>query len=284
MRIAVIIMGMIVMGAGCTNPFEHAEPMSGNDLAIEAGLKLEINPWMPFWQTTPSEYTSVTIDAWDATVGTSKISWMELQVTDATNTVVTGSLTTDALLSAERISLPTFWTAGDVDVSGKENSVLWISQAQYNELTTTSSTHIELGLFDSTLSDTVSMAEAVRNAIAAIQGRTQDPNNALDVTKVEFDPAVSTYRVAIDGSLKEIDVITARNAFATYTILKNEKNPLVLQIAVRPWALGLGMFTNLEELKKAIGYKVTRITRPIPSVPPSVDPLPHSAEGSTSSP
>lgn len=182
--------------------------------------------------------------------------------------VVNGTLKTDALQNAERILLPSYWPEGEYDVSGSENSLVWLSREQYDELVSTRSSHVQLGLFDSTLKDIIDFTDNAKDALSRLQGKiAAGETTNKDFTKLTADGDWGSYTMMIEGTEETVKTIEASNAFARYTILANPENPLILAVNLRPWALGPNMLTSLNELKSLVGYQVTAIQ----TVQPSVD-------------
>lgn len=173
----------------------------------------------------------------------------------------TGSVATDALNNAERILLPSYWPEGAYDVSGKDNSVVWLSRQQYDELVTTRASHIALGLFDSTLQDAIDFGEAAQSALASLQGElaAQEQTNA-DVTKLTAAGDWGEYVLTVNGEERTVRVINASNMFANYTVLANPENPLILSVSIKPWSLGVGMLDVLQAINSLAGYQITSVT------------------------
>ena len=58
----------------------------------------------------------------------------------------------------------------------------------------------------------------------------------------------------------DVRAIQAQNAFARYTILANENNPLILEIILSPASRGTANLFNLKALGEAFwGYEVIEI-------------------------
>lgn len=187
----------------------------------------------------------------------------EADIPDAVyeDVTTTGAVTTDALNNAERILLPSYWPEGAYDVSGEENSVVWLSRQQYDELVTTRSSHIALGLFDSTLQNVIDFGESAQNALSALQGElaTQEQSNA-DVTKLTASGDWGTYELTVNGEARTVQTVQASNMFANYTVLANPENPLILAVAMKPWSLGIGMMGAMQSINSLAGYRVTSVT------------------------
>ena len=63
----------------------------------------------------------------------------------------------------------------------------------------------------------------------------------------------------VNGAKVNVQIITAENGFAKYKILANPENPLVLQVELKSWALGLGTLGLVTDAVPMQGYRVERI-------------------------
>lgn len=280
---------LTLLGAGCSEP---AAEVSADDVDLHAGATIAFAQnvsWLrnPFVANDGAELRSATIDAWTAGESAA-LSWThsEQQETatsiaareaaanapvgsgvvmpDAVYETVTtnGTITTDALDNAERVTLPSYWPEGAYDVRGEENSLVWLSRAQYDELVTTRSSHIALGLFDSTLQNILGFGDTVNAALARLQGNvaTDAAASNTDITKLTADPDWGDYTLTLNGTQSMVKTVTASSLFADYTILANAENPLILKVGVKPLSLGLGMLSTLSAINSLAGYHVTAIT------------------------
>lgn len=172
-----------------------------------------------------------------------------------------GVIRTDALENAERLLLPSYWPEGEYDVSHTGNSVIWLSDQQYAELVNTRASHIQLGLFDSTLKDALDFTESAKSALDRLQGKiAAAPTSNKDFTKLTAKGDWGSYPLKVNGEDVRVKTIEASNAFANYTILANAENPVILKISILPWALGPSLFTSLNELKDELGYSITSVS------------------------
>ncbi|MBM5789473.1 hypothetical protein FJZ23_00050 [Candidatus Parcubacteria bacterium] len=180
----------------------------------------------------------------------------------------TGILETEALSNATSIHLPLFWIQGQT--GGQGSGLIWLSQTQYRELFETRKTDINLGLFDDSVSYAIGLTDHVKSLVERLRGSTEPPEEQ-NVLEVKADINWGEYVLTVDGVSTTVQAIRAQNAFARYTILANEQNPLILEIMVSPATRGsLNLFTR-DALGKAFwGYEVVSITRA--DAPPSADP------------
>lgn len=286
-----ILLGVTVlalMGAGCSEP---AVEVSADDVDLHAGATIAFaqnGSWLrnPF-VANDEDLRTATVDAW-TTGESATLSWTHSEqretsasigartaaqnapvgsgvvVPDAVYETVTtnGTIATDALDNAERVTLPSYWPEGEYDVRGEENSIVWLSRAQYDELVATRSSHIALGLFDSTLADILGFGDTIEDALATLQGNVAsgDAASNADVTRLTADADWGDYTLTVNGTTSTVRTVTATSLFADYTILANADNPLILKVRVKPLSLGLGMLSTLRVINSLAGYHVTAIT------------------------
>lgn len=289
----VVLLGSVIitMGGGCL-PWQQelVDSTTAEVAKLHAGSTLSIaQNW--FGVSTPTDpvygQRNVTIDSW--TAGESmQLSWtlksrletaesvaareaaanvpvgQIAQIPDVVYVDVdtTGSVQTDGLANAERILLPAYWPAEDYDVTGQQNSVIWLSRAQYDELITARTSHIALGLFDSTLEKLQNFSSNVTSALAKLEGRVASDNATTnsDITKLTADQDWSNYTLSINGVSTVVRTITASSELANYVILANPENPLILKVAIKPLSLGFTMLSTLSLVKSLAGYTITSIT------------------------
>lgn len=173
--------------------------------------------------------------------------------------VESGRLETDALADASAIYLPLFWVKDEM--GGQGSGLLWLSKKQYKELIETRKTNVNLGLFDDSVSYAVGLTDQVKNLVERLRGSKEAPEEK-SVLEVEANINWAEYTLLVDGAPTAVRAIRAQNAFARYTILANEENPLILEIMVSPTTRGsLNLFTR-EALGKAFwGYEVVSVDR-----------------------
>lgn len=176
-----------------------------------------------------------------------------------TTIVESGRLETDALADTSAIYLPLFWMDGET--GGQGSGLFWLSQKHYKELIETRKTNINLGLFDDSVSYAVGLTDQVKNLVERLRGSKEAPEEK-SVLEVEANINWAEYTLLVDGEPTAVRAIRAQNAFARYTILANEENPLILEIMVSPATRGsLNLFTR-EALGQAFwGYEVVSIDR-----------------------
>lgn len=281
---------LVLVGAGCT-PWETGPVDGATAEAVDfhAGASFTIKQtWLGINAPNSSEYGKRVVTLGEWTTGQSAtLSWSmkSRQETDASkaareaasqvpigqqsampdpvyeDVTTTGTVKTDALNNAERILLPSYWPEGEYDVTGEENSVVWISRQQYDELVSTRSSHVAIGLFDSTLQNLIDFGEDLSGALAKLQGElaTQEASNK-DVTKLEADGDWGSMTLTVNGQPTTVRTVTASSLFADYAVLANAENPLVLKVSIKPLSLGFGVLSTLSAVKSLAGYEITSIT------------------------
>lgn len=184
--------------------------------------------------------------------------------------LVSGNITSEALALADTLGLPESWPEGDGGVSA--SSLIWLSRTNYDELVNTRSTVVSLGLFDESLmrvqdatNQLTSIVDKLSGILNSIFGNAEQPaeekaSDTESLLTLEADPQWGEYTLLVDGVQTKVRVVKAMNAFASYTILANADNPLILEIQLTPLSQG-----NLELLSTGGfaegfgGYEVTQI-------------------------
>ena len=184
-----------------------------------------------------------------------------------------GTLTSDHLQSGQRVLLPLFWQ-DEVQLK-KETSLLWLSTTQYQELLSTRKTTVNLGLFDQSFSQAVGVTDQLRDFVEKIQNGSQAETEKQSVLQIDAEIDWVMYPLEWNGTRVAVRAIRAHNTFARYTILANEKNPLILEVILTPasrGSLNLLSFTGIRE--GFWGYEVTALKTKttIPSDPSSENP------------
>ncbi|MFA4846079.1 MAG: hypothetical protein WC654_05980 [Patescibacteria group bacterium] len=183
------------------------------------------------------------------------------------DTTKSGTLRSETLHSAGELSLPEHWIQGDGGTS--DTSLIWIGRVQYDELVATRSTTLSLGLFDESLlqvqeatSTLTSYLDRIKSLWPGEANQNEEPVEAQteDLLTVQADADWGQYTLLVDGTRTAVQTIEASNAFATYTILANPDNPLILELRLSPLSQG-----NLEVLSPSGfiegfgGYEISQI-------------------------
>lgn len=308
MRITLATISLLILGAGCVAaPVSSLSPeQAAQSLALAVGDEIVVQPTVlglggkvVGWFGADEEERLVTINKWVAgekvdlswsisTQGETAESSAAREAhqqqyatspvgTDIPNEpepvyeerLVAGAIASESLALADTLGLPESWPEGDGGVS--TSSLIWLSREQYDELVSTRSTIVSLGLFDESLlnvEDATGKLSSLVDRLATLIGMEKSAQEETTQTDslltVEADPQWGEYRVLVDGVQTSVRVVKARNAFASYSILANVDNPLVLEIQLTPLSRG-----NLELLSSAGftegfgGYEVTVINKKV---------------------
>lgn len=175
-----------------------------------------------------------------------------------------GNLETSDLKEGTKILLPMFWKKDET--VGDETTLIWLSQKQYQELIQTRHTEIHLGLFDDSIATVTGFFNQLELFVDKIKSVGQDAvSNPItiqpsDSSTIEAAIDWKTYRLLVNGKLTDVRAIQAQNAFAKYTILANEENPLILEIVLTPASRGSVNLFNQKSFGEAFaGYEITKI-------------------------
>lgn len=239
-------------------------------------MTIQLTQWTPgvsvslSWSITTQEETAASIaarEAYETEYGETAIGEdvPEAPEPEYEETVKSGSLASSVLGDAGVLQLPELWSEGDGGSTA--TSLIWIGKTQYDELVTTRSTKLSLGLFDESLmqieevtSTLTSYLDRIKNIWADNTTETPTETDADDLLTVEAKADWGEYTLLVDGTRTAVQTIEASNAFATYTILANPDNPLILELRLTPLSQG-----NLEVLSPSGfiegfgGYEVSQI-------------------------
>jgi hypothetical protein len=174
-------------------------------------------------------------------------------------TTQAGALATQALAESTDVLLPIFWSETQTD--GEGTSLIWLSKKQYDELIQTRRTSVNLGLFDDSVLSAVGLTDQVKYVIERIKGSdaVAEEKSVLEIN-AEID--WTNYTLSINGVPTVVRAIHAQNAFARYTILANQDNPLILELMLSPAARGsLNLFSRKALGDAFWGFEVVGITR-----------------------
>lgn len=185
--------------------------------------------------------------------------------------LASGSIASESLASADTLGLPESWPEGDGGLSA--SSLIWLSRTHYDELVNTRSTIVSLGLFDESLM----RVEDATNQLTSIVGKLSgllDPFLGEQETTVEVDEDTESlltleadsnwgeYALLVDGVQTKVRVVKAKNAFASYTILANADDPLILEIQLTPLSQGNLELLSTDGFAEGFGgYEVTEIKK-----------------------
>lgn len=287
--------GVLFLGVGCANPLAVTEK-AATDVAMSTNTTLVLEETTagldnPF---TQEPTTQITIADWNA--DSAKISWKrtEQQETSASKTAREqalsapvgsgvevpeiqyediareGSLQTDGMQSGTHLAVPSTWQDGEHNLSGQGNSLLWLSQHEYETLITTRHATVTIGELDSLIATLLSYYDQASGLLAHINGNETSAPTQADVsglTTLSADADWGSYDVMYGDEKVRVQTVVAENAFAQFEILANPQNPLVLSVTPRPASWVMVALETLHANVALAGYKVTQIS------PSSVDQL-----------
>lgn len=278
---------LLFLGMGCTNPLAVTEKAAA-DIAMSSGTTLVLEETTagldnPF---TKEDITSVTVTTWDPALV--EITWKktEQQETEASKSAretalntpvgsgvsvpemqyeeitVEGSIRADGGENGTHLYVPSVWEAGNVDLSGEGNSLLWLSRGQYESLVTTRHATVTIGGIDSVIATLGSYYDQASGLVNKLQGNETPAPVEADVsslTTLTAEVEWGSYAFMYNGEKVEVQTIVAENAFARFEILANAENPLVLSVVPRPASWVMVALETLQADAALEGYKVIEI-------------------------
>jgi len=171
----------------------------------------------------------------------------------------TGTIETNSLASAHSILLPVLWPDGLVGEK-KDNSLIWISSAQYDELIAKRKTVLDLGLFDNSIANAYGISDTVHNLINSLKQDATTVKDKEELLSVVADQNFGTFTLMINGKQETVQTIEAHNWFGRYSILSNRNNPLILEASLSPATKGSwNIFSKQKFLDAFAGYKVSEV-------------------------
>lgn len=184
--------------------------------------------------------------------------------------VVAGTVASESLALADTLGLPESWPEGEGGVS--TSSLIWLSRTHYDELVSTRSTVVSLGLFDekfmrvedatNRLTSIVDKLSGLLDPILGTQEPTESTSDTESLLMLKADPQWGEYTLLVDGVQTKVRVVEAKNAFASYKILANADNPLILEIQLTPLSQGNLELLSSDGFAEGFGgYEVTEIKK-----------------------
>jgi hypothetical protein len=172
-----------------------------------------------------------------------------------------GNLASSNLANAHSILLPVAWPEGDGGIK-QENSLVWISTEQYDELVKTKKTVLNLGLFDDSIAFALGVTDRVNNLINTLKKDAEKVQEKDELLSIQAGQDWGMYTLLIDEKEETVRTIEASNWFGRYTILANRDNPLILEVVLSPASKGsLNIFSRQKFLNAFAGYKIAEVIK-----------------------
>ncbi|HBR81117.1 MAG: hypothetical protein UX09_C0069G0008 [Candidatus Uhrbacteria bacterium GW2011_GWE2_45_35] len=238
-----------------------AETFSGDGLAE---YQITIDSWSSgnaaafSWSSSSQQETADSLTARELYTATDHPIGDTTSEPEAVYETVTrsGNYSTVALDTSQKIFLPAYWSEGGQVFD--DNSLIWLSQKQYQELVETKETTLSLGLFDEKLSSLVAISDKVQNALNTLQQKAEVASQSQDIYKLIAENDWQNFSLKINGEDQIVQSIKASNWFGSYIILANENNPLILKVTLNPFATGSLDLSS--PLSAFLGYELTELT------------------------
>lgn len=250
----------LFLGAGCAvpglsdimterNPFPKPETAS---FALEEGLVLTVRPTYLGVTGTVSDVLGEEAGRRKAEVADLDGARIRLEWETAG---AEGSVAAERKPGAGRMLLPALWPEGEHDAG--ENGLLWLSEKAFQEIEEEGRTEWELGVADPLLERASSALAAFREAASRLFG--------ASAGKTPFTVEVKErgiFPVRLDGRIESVPVVVLKNWMASFVVLDDAKNPLILKVNFDPAALrALEAFSALGVDPRAVGYEITAVER-----------------------
>lgn len=245
--------------AGFDNPFTD-EPTTQVRITSKDAEAVEIA-----WTRTERQETQASQEARAAAMNTPVGSKAEMPEPVYEEVVRSGTLRADGLEEGKRVALPSFWSEGGQDFGGQENSLLWLSKAQYEQLANTRQAIVIFGGADSVLEGLLSFYQSAAAFAENIQGNgdlatvTDGYDEYIAITA---EPEWGSFTLRYNNEKIKVPTIVAENTFARFEILANPENPLILSVIPKPTSWLMNAIESLHPGSKVQGYKVTSIDTP----------------------
>lgn len=249
----------IALRANSINPLE--------DLKARPERVLKLTDWAPServafdWSETFERETAASITARTEAERSTGVGETPNVPEPVMETItLSGSLSTNALDDGSRIFLPSSWPEQTFSLNDGPNTIIWLSKQQYDELVETRHTNLSLGLIDAGLATAERAFDAIKNLVAQVQGEEPAPAPGDNVTELVAEAEWGSYTFKVDDERVTVPVIIAENGFAKYKILANPDNPMILQVDLKSWAVGLGAVGIVTSAMPVEGYEIVSIT------------------------
>ncbi len=173
-----------------------------------------------------------------------------------------GRMTLANLVAAKGMTLPNFWPAGELYLS--DTSAVWLSDRAFSDLKKTQKAQWQPGLVGNTLLGPAQGIPLLEKLLQVLNQNIQrDPETLKSAGEIATRKKSVKHRLKVNGEEREVQAIEAGNWLASYRILDNAQNPLILEVVFNPAQTPAGiLFSPLTLLKPMLEYRVEEIWLP----------------------
>lgn len=170
-----------------------------------------------------------------------------------------GKMTLANMTDSRQMTFPIFWAPGELFLSN--SSALWLSDHAFEDLKKDQKTNFNPGILGNTLLGPAQGLKMLENGLATLnQNLKQTPDRSRDLTEIKSNKKPSSMKLKVNGVEQEVEVLEAKNSLASYKILNNAQNPLLLEVRLGPDdTLGEWIFSPLLMIKDLLEYRVEEI-------------------------
>ncbi|MDX1411400.1 MAG: hypothetical protein R3351_04540, partial [Nitrospirales bacterium] len=172
-----------------------------------------------------------------------------------------GELSLPNLTHARRMTLPLFWPNGELFLSNSTG--IWCSDIAFEELKKTSKTQWNSGLLNNPLLGPVQGVAAIEESLNQLESTLTSDDKKKESSLWIQAGKPEKFKIMVDGQEREVEVLPAGNWLASYKILHNTQNPMILEVILTPKATpGQILFSPLGLLKGLVEYRIVEIQSP----------------------
>ncbi len=170
-----------------------------------------------------------------------------------------GKITLANMTDSRQMTFPLFWAPGELFLSN--SSALWLSDHAFEDLKKNQKTNFSPGILRNTLLGPAQGLKMLENSLATLnQNLKQTPERGKNLTEIKSNKKPSMMKLKVNGVEQEVEVLEAKNSLASYKILNNAQNPLLLEVRLGPdYTLGEWIFSPLLMVKDLLEYRVEEI-------------------------
>lgn len=172
-----------------------------------------------------------------------------------------GELSLPNLTHARRMTLPLFWPNGELFLSNSTG--IWLSDIAFEELKKNRRTQWNSGLLNNPLLGPVQGVAAIEEGLIQFENTLETDEEKKQSSLWINAEKPEKFKIMLDGKEQMVEVLPAGNWLASYKILHNTQNPMILEVTLAPGAtLGQVLFSPLGLLKGLAEYRVVEIQSP----------------------